>query len=158
MLYRQRMVKTLQNVSIWDIKNKIRTLCDAAGLSLNEASLKIGMNQTYLQQFVTRESPKRLKEAQRADLAKLLNVSEQELTDYDLSSNHNKSAMDRDVIADIIISVENWLDENNYTLDPVNKATLILALYDKVANEPKESRQAKIYYLADFAYQNLKIG
>lgn len=153
------MVKTLQNISIWDIKNKIRALCDSAGLSLNEASLKIGMNQTYLHQFVTRESPKRLKEAQRADLAKLLNVSEQELTDYDLSnSNHSNSAMERDVIADIIITVEKWLEENGYTLDPVNKATLILALYDKVAQEPKESRQAKIYYLADFAYENLKIG
>lgn len=126
---------------------------------MNEASLKIGMNQTYLHQFVTRESPKRLKEAQRADLAKLLNVPEQELTDYDLScSNNNKTTIDRDVIADIIISVENWLDENGYTLDPVNKATLILALYDKVAHEPKETRKAKIYYLADFAYQNLKIG
>lgn len=51
------------------------------GLSYNNLSLQIGKNQTYLQQFVTRESPKRLGEFERKALANILEVSEQDLSD-----------------------------------------------------------------------------
>src|SRR5260370_13943850 len=57
------------------IDEKLRQL----GLNYSEASLKIGRNQTYLQQFLKRGVPVELKENDRARLAELIGVPENEL-------------------------------------------------------------------------------
>ncbi len=49
------------------------------GLNMAEASLRIGRNQTYLQQFLKRGFPAELKEPERIRLAEMLGVPESEL-------------------------------------------------------------------------------
>ncbi len=49
------------------------------GLTMSEASLKIGMNHAYLQQFLKRGHPIELNEKTRLPLAELLGVSEDQL-------------------------------------------------------------------------------
>jgi hypothetical protein len=49
------------------------------GLSLTEASVKIGRNASYLQQFVKRGTPVELRERERQQLALLLGVDETQL-------------------------------------------------------------------------------
>jgi hypothetical protein len=51
----------------------------SAGLSLTEASKKIGRNASYLQQFVTRGTPVQLRARERKQLALLLGVDEDAL-------------------------------------------------------------------------------
>ena len=54
------------------------------GFSLNSLSLKIGKNSTYLFHFIKRNSPRRLDETARRQLAQILNVAEQDLCDFTL--------------------------------------------------------------------------
>jgi phage repressor protein C with HTH and peptisase S24 domain len=61
------------------VRKLIRERLDELGMSMKEASLKIGMSHAYLQQFLKRGVPFRLPEAQRAELAALLGVPENEL-------------------------------------------------------------------------------
>lgn len=48
-------------------------------LSRKEVSLRMGRNETYLQQFLTKGSPRELPERERIKLAEILKVSEDEL-------------------------------------------------------------------------------
>ena len=66
---------------IFEIKQRVKNLIDERGISYNSLSLKLGKNQTYLHQFLTRPSPKRLDEDFRRKLAIELGVDEQQLTD-----------------------------------------------------------------------------
>lgn len=52
---------------------------DELGLNMAEASIKIGKNHAYLQQFLKRGIPVKLKEDERLALAQLLGVPESEL-------------------------------------------------------------------------------
>jgi transcriptional regulator with XRE-family HTH domain len=49
------------------------------GLNYKEVSLELGKNQAYLQQFIERNVPAKLKEDVRAKLAEILDVTEDEL-------------------------------------------------------------------------------
>ena len=60
-------------------RNRLTELADQRGESLANLSRIIGRNAAYLQQFVTRGSPRRLPEDDRLLLAKHLNVDEREL-------------------------------------------------------------------------------
>jgi len=62
-----------------DARTALLTLAAARGESLAALSKLIGRNAAYLQQFVTRGSPKRLDEADRQTLAAYLGVDEAEL-------------------------------------------------------------------------------
>jgi len=66
-----------------DTSDPVRALVvkqlDAKGLSMKEASLAIGRNETYLQQFLMRWTPRDLPEKVRPKLAELLDVSEAQL-------------------------------------------------------------------------------
>lgn len=64
-----------------EIRTKIANLIENAGFSLNEASLKIGQNSAYLQQFTKYGKPRRLSETARQSLAQLLSINETELMD-----------------------------------------------------------------------------
>ena len=57
------------------------------GFSLNNLSLQLGKNSTYLFHFIKRNSPKRLDENTRRKLAKILDVDEQNLCDFLLPNN-----------------------------------------------------------------------
>ncbi len=74
-------MKTAEQIREY-IANRIKEL----GLSLNNLSLQIGKNQTYLFQYINKHSPKRLDEAARIKLAYLLGIDEQELTDFPRST------------------------------------------------------------------------
>jgi len=61
------------------VRKRLVNAIEDRGLTLKDASLRIGRNHAYLQQFVERGIPARLKEGDRAKLSALLNVPENEL-------------------------------------------------------------------------------
>lgn len=139
------------------VKKRVKRLCEERGISLREASLKINKNESYLHQFVNRASPKRLDEEARKALAFILNVPEQDLTDYELKQSYSPQKLyAKDIVIEIFISVEEWLNKRNYELDPKSKINLVFALYDEIKETPAEERKGKIISLSDFAYKNLK--
>ena len=66
------------------VRDFLETTVKERGMSLNSLSLKVGKNSTYLFHFVKRHSPRRLDETVRRKLAQILNVSEQDLCDFQL--------------------------------------------------------------------------
>ena len=67
-------------------RRRLRDALATAGLSLKEASRAIGRNDAYLQQFLYRESPRRLPEEARHRLATILDIDQQQLADRHLSA------------------------------------------------------------------------
>lgn len=61
------------------VRRLILAKLDELGLNMSEASVKIGRNHAYLQQFLKRGIPVELRERDRVRLAELLKVSEDEL-------------------------------------------------------------------------------
>lgn len=61
------------------VRKRLVNAIEQKGLTLKEVSLRLGRNHAYLQQFVERGIPDRLKEGDRAKLSQMLNVPEREL-------------------------------------------------------------------------------
>lgn len=61
------------------VRKRLVNAIEDRGLTLKDASLRIGRNHAYLQQFVERGIPVHLKEGDRLKLSALLNVPEKEL-------------------------------------------------------------------------------
>ncbi|MBR1648002.1 MAG: S24 family peptidase [Alphaproteobacteria bacterium] len=78
-----------------EIRKFIDSRIKEKGFSLNEVSLAIGQNGTYLFQYINRGSPKRLGEIQRAKLAKILDVDESEISDVKIYSDKSTSPRDK---------------------------------------------------------------
>jgi len=72
------MAKPVGNPNM-DPRGRLAGLADARGVSLAKLSRLIGRNGTYLQQFITKGSPRRLAEEDRKVLAQFFGVSESEL-------------------------------------------------------------------------------
>jgi lambda repressor-like predicted transcriptional regulator len=66
-----------------DMRDPVRALVvqqlDAKGLTMKEASLRMGRSHSYLQQFLMRWIPRDLPEKDRPKLAQLLDVAEDQL-------------------------------------------------------------------------------
>lgn len=69
-----------------DPRERLGQLADARGASLAALSRLIGRNATYLQQFITKGSPRRLAEEDRRTLARFFGVTEAELGGSDSDS------------------------------------------------------------------------
>lgn len=67
--------------TIADIKQRVAQLIAERNLNPNSLSIQIGYERTYLSQFINKPNPQRLGEKARRNLAALLHVPEQELTD-----------------------------------------------------------------------------
>jgi phage repressor protein C with HTH and peptisase S24 domain len=80
-----------------DARRRLADLADAHGASLAALSRLIGRNGTYLQQFITKGSPRRLAEEDRRTLAQFFGVAEDELGGGDDSS-YESPAQRRDWI------------------------------------------------------------
>lgn len=61
------------------VRKLILEKLEELGLTMSDASIKIGKNQTYLQQFLKRGTPVELPEKSRLPLAELLGVPEEQL-------------------------------------------------------------------------------
>ncbi len=57
-------------------RENLKRITAEQGASLSDLSRKLGRNQAYLSQYVTRGSPRRLPEDERRHLAMALNVDE----------------------------------------------------------------------------------
>lgn len=68
-----------QNEPMDPVRKLIVKAADERGRTLKELSLMLGRNHAYLQQFIERGIPAKLKETDRAKLADLLGVTESEL-------------------------------------------------------------------------------
>lgn len=62
-----------------DPRARLLELANAQGISLARLSELIGRNQTYLQQFIRKGSPRRLEERDRRTLARFFGIDESEL-------------------------------------------------------------------------------
>lgn len=60
-------------------RGRLRQLAQESGASLASLSAMIGRNTSYLQQFITKGSPRKLEEQDRRRLAEFFGVSEEEL-------------------------------------------------------------------------------
>ena len=129
-----------------EIRKKIARLIREKGYNYARASLAIGKNIAYLQQFIKNGSPRRLGEIERKKLAVLLQVDEQELTDLPLQNCESTAAspIRSDILALIIEKIEKWLLDRNSTLSPHDKAELVKLMYLKVYEEPVDSAAQKV--------------
>ena len=59
-----------------NVRALIAKTSEEKGISLSELSKRIGKNQTYIQQFITKGSPKQLHERDRAAVAEILGIPE----------------------------------------------------------------------------------
>lgn len=64
---------------VGDTRERLVALAETRGVSLASLSRLIGRNGTYLQQFITKGSPRRLAEDDRRTLAQFFGVGEEEL-------------------------------------------------------------------------------
>ncbi len=138
---------------IQEVKNRVKQLVIEKGLSFNNLSISLGKNATYLQQFVTRKSPRRLDEEFRKKLAAILQVDEQLLTDVDLSSRDAK--FDEDLIFRIMTSLEDFINKRKLNYSTREKIKLIKTIYlklraDPVPPEQEDSAISNIIEIADF--------
>lgn len=62
-----------------EMRRKILEAAQNKGIDLKELSLRIGKNHAYMQQFITRGSPKKLSEEDRAVVSQMLGIPEVEL-------------------------------------------------------------------------------
>lgn len=62
-----------------EMRRKILETAQNKGIDLKELSLRIGKNHAYMQQFITRGSPKKLSEEDRAVVSQMLGIPEVEL-------------------------------------------------------------------------------
>lgn len=82
-----------------DSRERLTQLADGRGVSLAALSRLIGRNGTYLQQFVTKGSPRKLAEGDRRVLAEFFGIAESEL---------GEQAKDISYAADIVPG--DWVD------------------------------------------------
>lgn len=59
-----------------DVRKAIKQAIDESGMDLKEVSVAIGKNHAYMQQFLTRNIPRKLKEDDRRKLAEVLGIDE----------------------------------------------------------------------------------
>ncbi len=79
-------------------------------------------------------------------------ITEQEL--FNTPKNESASGYDRQIMAEILTDIENWLDEHDREMKPEIKIQLLFVLYDKVYGIPKrEERKAQIIALTDTVFQ-----
>ena len=78
-----------------NIRIKIKSLLEERCISMASASIAIGKNSAYLQQYIVKGSPIRLPEEQRKRLSVILDVPEQELTDISVASHSLLSIVDK---------------------------------------------------------------
>lgn len=125
-----------------EVKKRIRLLIDKSGMSLNDLSIKIGREQTYLFQFLNRKYPQRLNEIDRRKLALLLNVAEQELTDIKLNNPQENDLATIEII-DAVASCGNGIE--NFNPVPIGKQLIsINNLKDITSSKPENIKIIKI--------------
>jgi hypothetical protein len=101
--------------TIEEIKEKVGRLVAEKKLSYNAISISLGKNPSYLQKFVKEKSPKRLDEGFRRELARILDIDEQELTDIPLMPAHLTGVS---MVADKIASI--FTKEEVVTIDMID--------------------------------------
>lgn len=72
-----------------DVRKLVKGRLSALGLDMAEVSRRVGKNQTYIQQFLTRNSPRVLPEDVRAELSRILGVPESSLKVAQVNSGPN---------------------------------------------------------------------
>ena len=153
------MDNTTKSNSTEEVRKRIARLIREKGYNYARASLAIGKNIAYLQQFIKNGSPRRLGEVERKRLAVLLQVDEQELTDLPLQNNDQTQVLMRaDILSLIIEKIEEWLLARNATLSPHDKAELIKLMYVKVCEEPVDSAAQKINDFIDIYDEFKKVN
>ena len=128
-----------------EIRKKISRLILDRGLNYAQVSLAIGKNIAYIQQFIKNGSPRRLGEVERRQLAQILRVDEQELTDLTLNSSASaSSALNSEILALVIESIELWLEKRAVALSAHDKAELIKLIYLKVSEDAPDVAATKV--------------
>jgi SOS-response transcriptional repressor LexA len=89
--------------TIEEVKEYVGKLIAEKNLSYSNIALRLGRNPTYLQKFVKEKYPKRLDEVFRRELALILEVPEQELSDRPINTIPLPSAIEgTNFVAEVI--------------------------------------------------------
>ena len=94
------MSKPSYSLETGDPRARLRQLAEDRGASLSSLSGFIGRNSSYLQQFITKGSPRKLEEGDRRKLARFFGVAESELGGQEEKSYGSRSSLrDEDFVA-----------------------------------------------------------
>lgn len=133
------------------LKDKIREIIEKKGIPQEEAADLLGISQGALNHYLT--GRRQIKTSFIELFCLKFNISLSDLYD---NTNQPKEKYKQEILSDIFVTVERWLQTNQYELEPEDKVNLVFALYDRVENIPQEQRAAEIISLSDFLYKNRK--
>lgn len=135
------------------MKNFIKDYRIKKNLTQERLAELIGTSKVQISRLETGE--RRLNMDWLEKIAKALGVREGALIS-DMSESEN--GYNKDIIADIFVTVEEFLLKNKRILPSKDKIELVFALYNRVADLTPEERRAKIIDLTDFRTSYQKIG
>lgn len=101
--------RSVMSDKLQEVRDFLETTAKSKGMSLNSLSLQLGKNPTYLFHFVKRHSPRRLDEQSRRKLARILDVPEQKLCDYAVSTDENSGFLSDGIIQDKLSTITDLL-------------------------------------------------
>jgi len=136
-----------------EIRYKVRDLLAERNINLSEASRRIGKNVAYLQQYIIKRSPRYLGERERKALAKLLDISEQELTDLPLAPQQVEQVISDGIynkVASVVKIVEDFQNDHHLKIEAEKKAQLIAGLVVKLLSTPVSQQEEVIKFAIDW--------
>ena len=135
------------------MKNYIKEYRIKKNLTQEQLAELIGTSKVQISRLETGE--RRLNMDWIEKIAKALGVQEGALICdmHETGNNYNK-----EILADIFVTVDEFLLKNKRALSSKDKIELVFALYNRVADLTPDERHAKIIDLADFRTSYQKIG
>ncbi len=133
------------------IGKKILEALQKKGISQYRAAKELGIGAPRLNQYIKDERYPDHDMILR--LCRFLDITPNYLFDIP-----EKPALQKEILTEFFIAVENWLQKNKLTMEVTDKIELVFALYDYLAPLPAEQRTAQIIDLTSLLYKNKKVS
>lgn len=133
------------------IGKKILEALQKKGISQYRAAKELGIGAPRLNQYI--------KDERYPDHDMILRLCHfLDITPNYLFDIPEKPALQKEILTEFFIAVENWLQKNKLTMEVTDKIELVFALYDYLAPLPAEQRTAQIINLTSLLYKNKKVS
>ncbi len=133
------------------IGKKILEALQKKGISQYRAAKELGIGAPRLNQYIKDERYPDHDMILR--LCRFLDITPNYLFDIP-----EKPALQKEILTEFFIAVENWLQKNKLTMEVTDKIELVFALYDYLAPLPAEQRTAQVIDLTSLLYKNKKVS
>ena len=133
------------------IGKKILEALQKKGISQYRAAKELGIGAPRLNQYIKDERYPDHDMILR--LCRFLDITPNYLFDIP-----EKPALQKEILTEFFIAVENWLQKNKLTMEVTDKIDLVFALYDYLAPLPAEQRTAQLIDLTSLLYKNKKVS